>query len=211
MSFAPTLNITVLGFGERAAGYIAAIQALHAEASVVLPIGLRVIIDAGLWNPDRDDVLALARRFKLGLFGVDPKLMIEAGDIHAVVACFEDPELQAEALDRAIAARKFLLAVPPLAPTERESRSLARRAAERGLFTAIGEGEPAATIRAFVTSLVERRIILPSWQEWLDRTAPRSLSAREEIERALALLPADATEARERLRRALSQLSDEAS
>lgn len=210
MSFAPTLNIAVLGGGERAAAYITAIQTLHAEGSVTVAGGLRVIIEAGLWNPDRAEVEALARRFRLGLYGVDPRLMIDAGDIHAVVACFEDPEFQAEALDRAIAAKKFLLAVPPLAPSERESRSLARRAARHGLFTAVAEGDPDPMIRAFVTSLVERRIILPTWHDWLDKVVVEPLSARDEIERALALLPPEAVDARERLLRALARLPEEA-
>jgi hypothetical protein len=210
MSFAPTLNIAVLGVGERAAAYLAAIQALHREGSVTVAAGLRVIIEAGLWSPDRADVETLARRFRLGLYGVDPRLMIDAGDIHAVVACFEDAELQAEALDRAIAAKKFLLAVPPLAPTERESRSLARRAAGHGLFTAVAEGDPDRMIRAFVTSLVERRVILPTWDDWLEGSATTPLSVREEIERALASLPPEAVDARERLRRALARLPEDA-
>jgi plasmid stabilization system protein ParE len=210
MSFAPTLNIAVLGVGDRAAAYIAAIQTLHAEATVTIASGLRVILDAGVWSTDREDVVALARRFNLGLFGVDPKLMIEAGDIHAVIACFADAEQQAEALDRAIAAKKLVLAVPPLAPSERESRRLVRRAVGHGLFTAIGEGDPDRVVRAFVRSLIERRAILPTWQDWLDRTTPRPLTPREEIERALAALPPEAVEARDRLRRALAQLPEDA-
>jgi hypothetical protein len=83
--------------------YLTAIRALHAEGSIVLASGLRVMLEAALWHPDPAVVQELATRFHLGLYGVDPRVMIDPGDIHAVVACFSDPEQQAEALDRAIA------------------------------------------------------------------------------------------------------------
>lgn len=209
MSFTPMLNIVVLGDGERAAAYLTAIQALHAEGSVVLASGLRVMLEAAFWHPDPAVVQELATRFHLGLYGVDPRVMIDAGDIHAVVACFSDPEQQAEALDRAIAAGKILVAEPPLAPSERETWSLIRRARRQHLLTAIAQGSAEATIRAFVRGLLERRTLLPTWEEWLEGTSPRPLSPREEIERALAVLPADASEARAHLLRALAQLPEE--
>ncbi|MFN8532381.1 MAG: hypothetical protein U0556_02400 [Dehalococcoidia bacterium] len=209
MSFAPTINIAVLGGGEEAATYLAAIRALHAEESVRLASGLRVLLEPALWHPDPAVVAALARRFQLGLASADPRLSIDAGDIHAVIACFVDPEQQAVALDRAIATRKLICAAPPLAPTEREARSFARRAATARLLAVIADRPPVESLRAFVTGLVERRTILRTWNEWLDGASPAPLSAREEIEHALAALPAEAVEARTRLLRVLSQLPEE--
>ncbi|MCS7001516.1 MAG: hypothetical protein NZ518_01580 [Dehalococcoidia bacterium] len=209
MSFTPTLVVVVAGAGDSARTHLQTLARVKAAGGVAMPSGWRVLVQPALFGPSTDAMRALAAEFGVTLVGADPALLIDAPDTHVVVACADDATDRHFVIQRAVAAKKHVYAVAPIAADHDAVVQLARVADDRGLFTGVADPRAPDQFRRFLEGIVRRSPAVPSWREVFGASSPDDPA--DEIRAAIAALPPDAHEARARLLRALRLLAPESS